>query len=173
MDMTLIISWLVWLLILLLLAGYGFLYHIRGKIERLESNIIGLFATRTDMFPALYEISRDTLQRHDDIFAEALELRKKEFNLMQTSQNLGLMIDIEKYIHHEINFIFQVCNKHPVLTKEKRFLYLRDVIIHKSQHIGKYIATYKKAIESYNHIIKLKNYSLIGLLLPFRKKTQI
>lgn len=87
------------------------------------------------MFPALFEVSRNTLQRHDEIFQEALQLRKKEFSVIETHANFAAIVDIEKYIHHEINFIFQVCNKHPILIQDKNFLYLREDIIQKSHKI--------------------------------------
>jgi len=68
---------------------------------------------------------------------------------------------LEERIHHEINFIFQVCNKNPKLLKQKEFLYLRDVMMQKSLNISKEVKKYKKIIEIYNNFIKIKNYSII------------
>ncbi|MCD5374913.1 LemA family protein [Candidatus Gracilibacteria bacterium] len=126
--------------------------------------------SRTDVFPALSEITKNHMSRHEEIFAEVLSLRKKEFSLLGVSQSFEGFLEVEGHIHHEINFIFQVCNKNPKLLKEKRFLYIRDVMIEKSSQIAGEMKKYRKIIEIYNQIIKYKNFSILGLILPFTKK---
>ncbi len=164
---------LVGIIATLCAIAYVFLSIIHNKIQRFETRVIQMFTKRTDMFPALFEVSRDTLQRHEEIFQEALDLRKREFALIETTKNFKNIVDIEKYIHHEINFIFQVCNKHHLLEQNKNFLYLRDCIVTKSHALGKDINKYKHVIESYNKIIRIKNYTIIGYLLPFSKKPTV
>jgi len=110
------------------------------------------------------------MSRHSEIFQEILELRKKEFSLVGISKSFEGTLKLEQMIHHEINFIFQVCNKDPKLSKKKEFLYIRDIVLEKSSLIGKQMQTYKKVIEIYNRSIQYKNYTLIGLVLPFSKK---
>lgn len=129
-----------------------------------------LFASRSDNITALHEVSKQEIQKHSEIFQEVLSLRKKEFSLMDISHSLEGCIELEKHIHHEINFIFQVCNKNPKLLKKKEFLYIRDIMMQKSHQIGIEMKKYKKIIEIYNTLIQIKNYSLIGLVLPFSKK---
>lgn len=70
-------------------------------------------------------------------------------------------MNLESHIHHEINFIFQVCNKNPALLKTKEFLYCRDIMIDKSSDISKAMKKYRKVIEKYNQCIAYKNYSII------------
>ena len=101
------------------------------------------------------------MNRHEEIFTESMELRKKEFSLITVSKNLEGFLEVEGHIHHEINFIFQVCNKNPKLLKEKRFLYMRDIMIEKSAYISKEMKKYRKIIEIYNKIIQYKNYTVI------------
>lgn len=117
--------------------------------------------TRTDIFPAIHEISRDTITRHEEIFQQILSLRKKEFTNMGRRVNIEAFLDLQSHIHHEINFIFQICNKNPKLLKDKKFLYIRDVIIERSSHISSEMKKYKKIIQIYNQIILWKNYTLI------------
>jgi hypothetical protein len=157
-------------LFILLLIGYIFLYIISYKIHIFEKKLLQTFVTRTDVFPALNEITKEHMSRHNEIFAEAMQLRKKEFSLIWVSQSLEWFLEVEWHIHHEINFIFQVCNKNPKLLKEKRFLYIRDIMIDKSSNIAHEMKKYRKIIEIYNKIIKYKNYSVIWLILPFTKK---
>lgn len=157
--------------VLLLSAIQIFLWLLQYKISLFEKKLISLFLSRSDSIPALYEVSRSSLSRHNEIFSESLELRKKEFSLREISENIEWFMELESHLHHEINFIFQVCNKNPKLLREKNFLYIRDIFIQKSSDISKHIKIYNKIIEIYNKIIRYKNYSLIWLILPFRKKS--
>ena len=154
----------------LLLLGYVFLFILTSKIRKFEKKLLKIFMSRTDVFPALSEITKNHMSRHEEIFAEVLSLRKKEFSLLWVSQSFEWFLEVEWHIHHEINFIFQVCNKNPKLLKEKKFLYIRDVMIEKSSQIAGEMKKYRKIIEIYNQIIKYKNFSILWLILPFTKK---
>jgi len=147
-----------------------FLYILSYKIRIFEQKIISIFVSRSDIFPSLYEVCRWTVSRQNEIFHEAMELRKKEFIMTWVSTNLEAFLELESKFHHEINFIFQVCNKNSSLLKDKNFLYIRDVVIDRSQEISSMMKKYKKIIEIYNKIITIKNYTIIWLILPFQKK---
>ena len=54
---------------------------------------------------------------------------------MELSDNIKAIYEVESKIHHELNFIFQVCNTHPKILKDKKFLYIREVIIEKSSEL--------------------------------------
>ncbi len=167
---------LIWIFIIvvvliILVSIYGILYFLDYKIQMFESNMISLFQKRTDMIPWMYEISKKFITRHNEIFREALELRKQEFSLLTISKDLQAFIQVQEKIHHEINFIFQVCNKNPKVNRDANFLYLRDCIIDQSSRIEKEFNKYKKIIEIYNSFIRYKNLSLIGLIIPYSKKT--
>jgi hypothetical protein len=88
-------------------------------------------------------------------------LRKIEFS--ETNNNLELyqVMNTKKLIHHEINFIFKICNKHPKLIREEKFIYLRNLVIKKSNKIGKNIEKYKIAIQILNKFISYKNMTIL------------
>ena len=157
-------------LLIVLSIWYIFFYILSYKIARLEEHIIQMLSSRTDILPALYEATKWSLTKHSEIFHESITLRKQEFSLLDISRSLESFMKLEERIHHEINFIFQVCNKNPKLLKQKEFLYLRDVMMQKSLNISKEVKKYKKIIEIYNNFIKIKNYSIIWLVIPFSKK---
>lgn len=161
------------LILLFLALAWGFFRIFHSKLTRLEWKIIDMFRARTDVFPSLYEVTQDKVARHNEIFSEIMQLRKKEFSLSNLSNEIESFLELEWRIHHEINFIFQVCNKNPKLIKDGNFLYIRDVIMDKSSSISKQIKKYRKATGIYNQSVKYKNYTLIWLLLPYSKKTSI
>lgn len=154
----------------ILSTAWIWIYFLHKKIGSFEHNLMLLFSKRSDIFPWLYEISSEKLSRHKEIFAEVLSLRKQDFSLMINSRDIQWYIQLQSHIHHEINFIFQICNKNQALLKDKNFLYLRDVIMLASSNIGEEMTKYRRIIEIYNQIIFYKNCSIIWLLIPFNKK---
>ena len=159
-----------WVIILFLVITSIYFYLYQRKLLQKESSIIKGFLERTDNMIGIYEITKWYLEKHTEIFESILDLRKKEFHLKEVSENIEAFYELELLIHHELNFIFQVCNTHPKLQKDKKFLYLRDIILEKSFLLWKKIDNYNKHIEVYNTMIVYKNYSLIGFMLPFHKK---
>lgn len=169
-HMWILIPIIAFIILLYIFAFFAFsLFY--SKIQYFEKKMIWVFCARTDIIPALFEVSKQNLSRHNEIFSEILNLRKKEFSLLWVSESLESFLELEEKIHHEINFIFQVCNKIPKLNKDKNFLYTRDIMISKSSDIGKEMKKYRKIIQIYNKSIQIKNYTVIWVLIPYRKKS--
>ena len=156
------------LLLLATWAVYFFLYE--NKLKWIQSEIIQLFLSRTNSIIWLYEVTHPYLEKHAEVFEEILALRKKEFNLHEVSNNLEAFLELEAKIHHEFNFIYKVCNTHRKIEKEKRYLYMREIILEKSQKIWRKIHDYNTFVSKYNELIRYKNFSVLWLLLPFRQK---
>lgn len=78
-------TWIILLgiIIFLLTGGYVFLYFFQRKLHLLENTIISIFQTRSDILPGIYEISKEYLTKHNDIFRESLTLRKTEFSMIE------------------------------------------------------------------------------------------
>ncbi len=161
------------LLFLTLCTLVVFLYFFGKKLERLEWNIISMFRSRTDTIPGIYEVSKEFLSKHEDIYKEALRLKKVEFSLLERSKTLHNILGTESLIHHEINFIFRVCNKHPKLIRNGNFIYMRDIVIKKSAWLWEMIALYKSMVKKYNSLLRIKNYSIIWIIFPLKKKVEI
>lgn len=146
-----------------------YLHLLRSKIHKLETRIMLLFKEKTDLIPSLFEVSKWHLTKHEDIFHEIIKLRKLNFSEQNTHVKLFNIIKTQELLHNELNFIFQICNKHEKLLKEGNFIYLRDLIIDKSYHISQDIRLYKNIIEIHNNIIHWKNIILVGIIIPFGK----
>jgi len=168
-----IIIYIISSFFLLILIDYIFLKYYIYKIDLLENKIKKLFLERTALIPAIFEVSNLYLIKHNEIFHEILNLRKIEFSQANNNMKLSDIIKIKKLIHHEINFIFKICNKHPQLIKEWNFIYLRNLIIKKSNDIWTNITLYKMSIEKINKLIFYKNITIIWFLFPISKKTKI
>ena len=172
MNLTIILI-LIGIVVLVLIAYYAFLYWYDYKLRRLEYMILQSFGKRTNIIPALYEVTRDVLVKHDQVFAQSLQLRKQEFAKLATSTNLHQFIELEVSIHKELNFIYKVCSKHPKMMRNNKFIYLREMLIDRSSEIGYRLERYKKQIQTFNKLIFIKNLTVIGLFVPISKKMEI
>lgn len=167
------IYYIIWGSIFIFLLFILFIYFLKIKIEKFEAKIIQQFKEKTNQIPSIYEVTKKYLNKHDEIFKESIRLKKKDFSENNFYTKLDEKLNTNKLIHKEIDFIFRVCNKHPKLNRDWKFLYTKDIIINKSVEIGNNIKIYKKIVKKFNKIIILKNLTIIWLLIPIKLKENI
>lgn len=162
------------ILISLLVVFYIFLLALNIKIHALENLIKDLLKQRTDLIPSLYEITKDFLTKHNEIYDEVLRLRKIEFSLNDNEDATFVeILKNERYIHHEMNFIFNICLKNKKLEKSWKFQYIKELTINRSYLIWEKVEKYRKIVDTLNNLITIKNYTVIWLLLPLNKRIEI
>lgn len=150
-----------------------FLYLLEKKINIFEKEILQDFKEKNNQIPSIYEITEKYLNKHNEIFKEILQLKKKDFAENNIYWKLIEKSNINTLIHNEFNFIFRVCNKNQKLNKDHKFLFIRDIIINKSLKLGEKLKIYKKITKQYNFLILLKNLTIIWILFPIYKKEEI
>lgn len=162
----------IWFLLIIILISYNiFLYLLNKKITKLEKIILKLFDDRKNLVPSLYEVTKKYLSKHDEVFSEILKLRKK--SLTKDKETFQKQVNDEIYIHHELNFIFKVANKHQKIQKDSKFLLVRDLFLENSFDIWKKINLYKEIIKKFNKLVFLKNLTIIWLFLNISKKEEL
>ncbi len=165
---------IIWVVFMLVSSAFiSFLYMLENKINLLESKIRDLFKKRSNLTPALFEISKHYIEKETEVFAEINYLRKIEFYNSGNNSSFSEFLNNEKKIHYEIEFLFKVFDKKPKLQKDWKFLYLKDLVIEQSAKVWKNIALYKNIIEKYNFLVNFKNLTIIWLIFPISKKTNI
>lgn len=166
------IYYIIWILIIYIFF-IAFIYLVKAKLEKLERNIIEVFNRKNNQIPSIYEVTKDYLIKHSDIFKELIILKKKDFSENTQYTKLIEKTNTYKGIHNELNFVFKVCNKHPKINKNHRYLYIRDTIIDISSEIWTKLKLYKKITKVLNSLIFIKNITIIWLLFPVSKKEVI
>lgn len=159
--------------VLIFLIFFIFIYLLKMKIEKFEKKIIKQFKEKTNQIPGIYEVTSKYLNKHEEIFKEAIRLKKKDFSENTFYSLLVEKLNTNELIHNELNFIFRVCNKNPKLNKDWKFLYIKDNIINISYEIGNNIKLYKKIVKQFNTIVIFKNLTIIWLLFPIKIKKSI
>lgn len=162
----------IWIIIFILITLFNyFLVFFDKKVKILEAQIILLFEKRTNLVPSLYEITKAYLSKHQEVFQEILHLRKIEFS--NYNESFLERIQNETLIHHELNFIFKVANKHQKIQKDEKFLLVRDLFLENSFSIGKKVDIYKKVIKFLNKLIFFKNLTLLWAFISIEKRIEI
>lgn len=142
---------LIWCGIIILPYLIG-VFILRQKIKKQESKIEQLFEQRSDLIPSIFEVSKNTVIKHEEIFREIIKLRKNQFTEKNIWVPLWQSVKTQNKIHKELNFIFKVCNKHKRLLKKGTFLYIRDLVMNKSFDTNNALEQYKKMVSRYNQI---------------------
>lgn len=150
-----------------------FVFALFYKIQKLERKIEDSFLARTNLIPGIFEVSKEYLVKHEEIFKEIVLLRKQEFNAKNNSVGFPWFIQAETHLHHELNFVFKVCNQHQKLLKNGRFLYIRDLLIERSMTISEKMIVYKNIVKKYNWYRKLHKFFIIWIFLSPKELTEI
>lgn len=166
------IYFLIWIWILYCIFII-FIYLLSFKIDELEQNIIKLFNKKNNQIPSIYEVTKDYLMKHDDIFNELIVLKKQDFAENTFYNKLVEKTNTYKRIHNELNFVFKVCNKHQKINKNHKYLYIRDIIVEVSAELWNKLEIYKKIVKKFNNLVVIKNITLIWLLFPISKKDSL
>lgn len=165
-----IILWSIWLLFIWFLL---FIFILKNKINQLENRIETIFQSKNNLIPALYEVTKHDLIKHDHIFHELLKLKKSDFSEQSFYSNVHQTIFTQQKIHKELDFIFRACHRHKKLIKNYKFYYIKELLFSRVSDLWESITLYKRIIKKYNKFITIKNCTIIGLLIPIQKKEEI
>ncbi len=160
------------ILFTILVFFYITILKLKANIETIENKLQKLLKTRADLIPSLYEISKDYLMKHGNVFEEIIKLRKVQFSLNEYDVSFLEFIKNEMAINHEIRFLYWICTKNKKLNSLWKFNYIKNLIIDSNKSIWIKIEKYKKNINLLNSLIKYKNYTILWLILPVHRKME-
>lgn len=163
------IYYIILISIILFILFICFLILLKNKIQKLENKILMKFKEKNNEITSIYECTKPYLNKHKEIFNEILIYKKKDFSENIFYSNLLEKTKTYKLIHNELNFIFRVCNKHPKINKDPKFLLIKDKIIDKSKDIWNNLTLYKNIVNKYNNLLIIKNLSILWIFIPIKK----
>jgi len=139
-----ILSIIVLFLSIFLMIIYIIITILSDKITIQEKYIQKILKQRSDLIPSLYEISKNHLNKHKEVFKELINLRKIQFSLNEYEVSFIEFIKNEISLNHEIRFIYNICINNKELQNDKDFLYIKKLVIEKNKLIWQNIENYKK-----------------------------
>lgn len=137
------------------------------KINAKENKIINTFFDKVNKIPALVEIMR-RYTNHPDIFEDIIYLHK--LWIIYNIKNIYDILELNYRIHREYQFLMKLSIKIPELHKNGNFLYIRNFIIFYEKDLEKEINNISNDFTKYNWLIKLKNLSIVWMIIPFDDK---
>ncbi len=154
-------------ILLLLVLFYIYILVLDKKLTKQEEKIKKEFKERLDFIPILYFLTEWKIKMHKKIFSSILEYRK----LWIFSYNEMLFSHIvwnEIKIHKELIFIFKVINKLESLKSKDDYIYVEKFFNKNSKKIAEDMYIYKVYAKILNKLIKIKNFTLLWLLIPVK-----
>jgi len=148
---------------------YTYIYLL--KVNKIERKIEYIYKQRSNLIPSFYLITKDYINKHDEVFAEILKLRKFQFFCNEKDFITNIQQDLK--INDEITFIFTLLSNNYKINKNWKYLYLRDLFLKYSWQINEVSKQYKSIIKKYNNLLKFKNLTIIWFFLNFEEKFEL
>jgi len=158
------------ILVIFCIQAIFFVRSLDGKIKQQEDKIEGIFLARINKIPSLVEFLRPYVVRQEafdrtiDIHITSLISNKESvYDILENNENLT----------REFEFLLRLSEKVPELTYNSMFQYLKHAIIFQQERINEEIGIYNVSVARFNHMVRVKNLTLIGLLYPAQSKIVI
>ncbi len=93
--------------------------------------------------------------------------------LIESSDSLYDILEHNAKLQNEFLFLMKLSVRVPELQKHEYFLYIRDFMVDYERSMRMRFSLMNSAICNWNQFIRMKNATIIGLLLPGSKMAEI
>lgn len=135
-----------------------------ARIDRSLAAARSAFRSKLGKIPALVMALRDHLYVPDEVFKTAVALYSDA--VLRDLDDPYSLLEANGRIHHEIQFIFTVANKHHKVNLDGNFLYVRDFLIEHEAELKAAVRELAAATLLRNRMYRWKNLLLAGLPFP-------
>jgi hypothetical protein len=132
--------------------------------------MIDIFLQKIAKIPALIEVMRESVY-DPKAFDTIISLHSE--SMIHEYDGIYLLLEHNARIQREFLFLMKLSVQIPELQKMEYFLYIRDFIISYEHLMYEGFGTYNNKIDLWNRFIRIKNYTLLGYLLPGKSKMRI
>ena len=143
----------------------SFVIAFRLKLNKLEEILMSLFKKRNYKIVSLYYATDDFLSKHNEVFAEYVELKEKDFKESSLNYNIENKLSTYKMLHNEINFIFKICELNEKVKLTPKYNYIKHDILAESDNVWKKYAFYKEIMRKYKFHHKISKFFIVWLFL--------
>lgn len=142
-----------------------FIIFFRIKLNKIEKNLQETIDKRNNKIFSLNYITKNILNKHDEVFKEFFKLKKKDFSENTLKFYFENKLNTYKNLQKEIDFIFKICEAKVELTKNWKYNYIKNEILKESLEIWKSYDFYKKISEKYDFHHKISKIFIIWLFI--------
>jgi hypothetical protein len=141
-----------------------------ASLKREEQTIVDFYRKKVDKIPALIETMREGVAEEKSL--ETITRLHREAILMSTRDMVDVL-EMNARIEKEFLFLMKLSAQIPNLQLQKHFIYIRDFIIQAERDMRGRFSLVNSHAKRYNTFINWKNMTIIGLLLPAKKRPLI
>ena len=145
----------------------AFFFFYSKKVQKIENAIISRFLLKVSKIPSLIEVMRNFVA-DESAFDSLTKLHSTA--MIHRYETIYVLLEHNARIQAEFAFLMKLSMQIPDLQKHAQFVYIRDFIIKYEHDIKKFFDSYNTEVEYWNRFVFFKNCTIIGLLLPGRKK---
>jgi hypothetical protein len=159
-------------LILALLGVYVITYILLSRrIADRESRVIGVFLQKIAKIPAVIEVMRPHVV--DEHLAFDLMTRLHSEAIIHEYDSIPMLLEHNARINDQYGFLMRLSMAIPDLQRDAYFIYIREFVMSYDRTIRSELPAYDTLIKKWNQFITIKNWSIIGYLLPGRDRVEI
>lgn len=137
------------------------------RVRAVEQAIIRTFLLKVAKVPAIIEVMRPHVA-DESAFDSLTKLHSTA--MIRKYETIYILLEHNARIHQEFTFLMQLSMQIPVLQKNEQFLYIRDFVMAYERNIKKDFSRYNQAVASWNRFVMIKNLTIVGLVLPGKKR---
>lgn len=147
-----------------------FFFILDSKVTKVEKEIIANFLLKVSKIPGLIEVMRPFVA-DEAIFANLTKLHSAA--MIHEYETIYVLLEHNARIYEEFTFLMKLAVQIPTLQKNAEFLYIRDFIMKYEKNMKNDFMKYDVEAEKWNRFVTIKNMTIIGLLLPGKRKELI
>jgi hypothetical protein len=165
----------IYTLLFIVFAGYIsiyllFFFLLRHRMEKSESAIVNIFLAKVAKIPALIEVMRPYVI--DEKAFDTISSLHSE-TMIHRYETIYDLLEHNGRIQNQFLFLLQLSVRIPELQTHEYFLYIRDFIITYERDMTAHFSWFNRATVLWNIFVLIKNWTIIGLILPGRKQSEI
>ena len=163
---------LIIVLIIVFLVIYTATYVVlTRRIREREELVVDMFLQKIAKIPAVIEVMRPHVI--DEHLAFDLMTRLHSEAIIHTYDNIPMLLEHNARINDQYAFLMRLSMAIPELQRDAYFIYIRDFVMGYDRTIRSELPLYDALIQQWNQFITIKNWSIIGYLLPGRDRVEV
>lgn len=152
-------------LILVLLVTYIVTYIILSRrIHLVEARIVGVFLHKIAKIPAVIEVMRPYVIDEHLSFDLMTELHSE--SIIHEYTSVPMLLEHNARINDQYGFLMRLSMAIPELQRDAYFIYIREYVMSYDRTLRSELPTYGTLVHRWNQFITIKNWTIIGYMLP-------
>ena len=141
------------------------------RIRESESRVISVFLQKIAKIPAVIEVMRPHVV--DEHLAFDLMTRLHSEAIIHEYDSIPMLLEHNARINDQYGFLMRLSMAIPELQHDAYFIYIREFVMVYDRTIRSELPTYDTLIRQWNRFITIKNWSVIGYMLPGRDRVEV